>query len=317
MECERIVICGPISTEARGILETAGYRVDVYSDLSAEAEAAAQRAVALVVRSHSPVTAELMARCPDLRIIGRPGSGTEKVDAAAARQRGIAVVSTPGVNAVTVAEHTMGLLLALSRRLVPLSAGLRAGRWEKAEYGGVELAGRTLALVGLGRIGSAVALRARPFGLRVVAHDPYVEAERAAELGVELRELDEALGGADAVSLHTPLTPETAGLLDARRLALLRPGALVVNTARGALLDSAALLAALETGQVGGAALDVFTAEPPGDDPLLRHPHVIATPHVGGMSPETLERASRIMAGRLVEVLGTGRGVPGETGTGA
>jgi len=298
-----VVICGPFDPAGRASLEQAGLSVRAFPDFTPEAERAARGASALIVRSHTPVTAELMDRCPLLRAIGRPGSGTERVDTAGAEARGIAVVSAPGANAPTVAEHTLALILALTRRLAPLFEGLREGRWEKAGYEGSELAGRNLALIGLGRVGRAVALRARSFGVRLRAHDPWLEPDRAVAAGVELTGLEDLLREADIVSLHAPLTPETTGLLDTRRLALLPRGALVVNTARGALIDEAALLAALESGQVGGAALDVHAEEPPGATALLTHPRVIATPHVAGTGPRARAEAARIVAERLIEIV--------------
>jgi D-3-phosphoglycerate dehydrogenase len=301
-----VILCGPFSPAAAGILEGAGLKVLRYPEFTSGAGKAAEEASALVVRSRTPVTADLMDRCPRLRVIGRPGSGTELVDEQAAAARGIAVVSAAGANAETVAEHTFGLILALIRRLEPLFVGMREGRWEKTEYEGSELIGRTLLLIGLGHVGTEVARRARAFGVHLLACDPHRSESEAAALGVELAVLDEALPRADIVSLHLPLIPETGGLLDARRLALLPRGALVVNTARGALVDEEALLDALETGQLGGAALDTHFNEPPGRSALLRHPRVIATPHVAGAGPRARERAALAVAESIVEIL-TGR----------
>jgi len=298
-----VVICGFFAETAVAILTAAGLTPRLFPDFTPEAESAARTAEALVVRSHTPVTAAVMDRCPRLRVIGRPGSGTEQVDSRAAAERDIAIVSAPGANAPTVAEHTFALLLALIRRLDPLLSGMRAGRWEKAGYAGAELAGRTLLLVGLGQVGTEVARRARAFEMRLIACDPGLDSAAFARELVEPVGWPDGLAAADIVSLHLPAGPETTRLLNARTLAMLPPGALVINTARGALIDEEALLAALENGHLGGAALDVFASEPPGSTSLLQHPRVIATPHVGGAGPVARERAARVVADRIVAIL--------------
>jgi D-3-phosphoglycerate dehydrogenase len=251
------------------------------------------RAHALVVRSETRVTEELMAGAPCLSVIGRAGIGVDNIDLPAATRRGIAVLNAPGANTVSAAEHTMALLLALVRRVPWAAAWMREGGWDRQRFAGTELRGKTLGVVGLGRIGAAVSHLARAFGMRVLAHDPYLPAERAEELGVALQPLEEVLRAADAVTLHVPLTDETRDLIDCRRLGLLKGGALLINTARGELVDSAALLEALEQGRVGGAALDVFETEPlPADSALRRADRVILTPHLAASTAEAQTRVA-------------------------
>ena len=244
---------------------------------------------ALVVRSATKVNAQLLENAARLRVIGRAGVGVDNVDLAAATQKGIVVMNTPGGNAVSVAEHTVALLLGLARRVPQANASMKRGEWEKKKFEGVELRGKTLGLVGLGQIGSHVARLARVLEMEVVAYDPYVTAVRAADLEVKLAPLEEVLETADFLSLHASATPETHHLINARTLARAQPGLRIVNCARGELIDEAALLDAVESGVVAGAALDVFESEPPRNRKLLEHPHVIATPHIAGSTEEAQE----------------------------
>ena len=244
---------------------------------------------ALVVRSATKVTAPLLEKAPRLRVIGRAGAGVDNVDLDAATQKGVVVMNTPGGNAVSVAEHTIALLLALARRIPQADASMKSGKWEKKNLQGMELRGKTLGLIGLGQIGSEVARLAKAFEMEIVAYDPYVSSLLAGELDVKLASLDEIMTTANFISLHATATPETRHLLNARTLALAQPGVRIVNCARGELVDEAALLAALECGLVAGAALDVFEAEPPKDLKLTSHPSVIATPHIAGSTEEAQE----------------------------
>ena len=244
---------------------------------------------ALVVRSATKATAALLANAAKLRVIGRAGTGVDNVDLDAATQKGVVVMNTPGGNAWSVAEHTMALMLALARRLPQADASMKQGRWEKKKLEGMELRGKTLGLIGLGQIGSSVANLAKAFEMEIVACDPYVSSLLAGELGVKLGSLEDVLKSADFVSLHASATPETRHLLNARTLALAKPGVRIVNCARGELINEADLLAALESGQVAGAGLDVFEAEPPKDWKLVNHPNVIATPHIAGSTEEAQE----------------------------
>jgi len=244
---------------------------------------------ALVVRSATKATAQLLAGAERLRVIGRAGTGVDNVDLDAATQKGVVVMNTPGGNAVSVAEHTMALLLALARRVPQADASMKQGRWEKKKLEGTELRGKTLGLIGLGQIGASVASLAKAFEMKVIAYDPYVSSLLAGELDVKLALLEDVLKSADFLSLHASATPETHHLINARTLALAQPGLRIVNCARGDLIDEADLLAALECGLVAGAGLDVFETEPPKDSKLVTHPNVIATPHIAGSTEEAQE----------------------------
>lgn len=241
----------------------------------------------LVIRSATKVTAEVLASATKLRVIGRAGIGVDNVDVAAATERGVAVLNTPEGNNITTAEHAMALLVALARHIPQADASMKSGRWEKSKFTGMELYNRTLGILGIGHIGSVVAQRARGLGMKVVAHDPHIASEAAAKLDVELVSFDELLERADAITVHVPKTKETLGLVGREALRRVRPGVLLVNAARGGIVDEDALLEALEDGRVGGAALDVFETEPPQPDhPLVRHPHVICTPHLGAATEQ-------------------------------
>lgn len=256
-----------------------------------ELPAALKDAHALVVRSETKVTRELLEAAPELKIVARAGIGVDNIDVEAATWRGIAVLNAPSANTVSAAEHAMGLLLALVRRIPWADRSMRSGEWDRQRFQGTELRGKTLGIVGLGRIGAHVATLARGFGMRLLAHDPHITEARARELGAELVSLEELLQRADVVTLHLPLTPETRNLLDAKRLALMKPGAVLINAARGGLVDEQALLEALEKGKLAGAALDVFETEPlPPDSPLRKAERVILTPHLAGSTVEAQER---------------------------
>jgi D-3-phosphoglycerate dehydrogenase len=246
---------------------------------------------ALVVRSQTQVGADVIAAAKNLKAIGRAGVGVDNVDVEAATQRGIVVMNTPGGNTVSTAEHAFSLLVSIARKIPQADASVKAGKWDRKSFQGVELNGKTLAVLGMGRIGTEVAKRALAFGMRVLAYDPYLSESRAKALQVELVEdLEAALPLADFVTMHMPLTDETRHMLDARRLALLKPGSRVVNCARGGLIDEQALAEALATGQVAGAAIDVFEQEPPDQaHPLRQAPNVVFTPHLGASTAEAQE----------------------------
>jgi D-3-phosphoglycerate dehydrogenase len=245
---------------------------------------------ALVVRSATTVDAALIAAAPRLRAIARAGTGVDNVDVPTATARGIVVMNAPGANSVSVAEHAIALMLALSRAIPAADAAMKRSVWDKKRLTGAELRGKTLGLVGLGRIGQEVAARARAFGMDLVAYDPFISEQVAAGLGVQLLQLDDLCVRADYISLHVPSTPETRHLLNADRLARCRPGVRIVNTARGELVDEAALADAIERGQVAGAGLDVFEVEPPSDTRLTRLPQVVATPHIAASTTEAQEQ---------------------------
>ncbi|HEX8985970.1 MAG TPA: hydroxyacid dehydrogenase, partial [Bryobacteraceae bacterium] len=245
---------------------------------------------ALLVRSAVKVTKEVLEKAPRLRVIGRAGVGVDNVDLDAATEAGVLVMNTPGGNAISVAEHTMAVMLAMARHICTANASTRAGKWEKKKLMGSELRGKTLGILGLGSIGREVVLRARVFGMRIVAHDPYVTSKIAADLGVELVDLARLYSGSDYITLHVACTPETQGILSREAFAQMKDGVRIVNCARGELVDEQALQEAIASGKVGGAALDVFSVEPPpAGFPLFCSENVLATPHIGGSTEEAQE----------------------------
>ncbi len=259
---------------------------------------------ALIVRGAVKVTAEVMARAPRLRVVGRAGVGIDNVDLPVATERGVLVMNVPGGNAVSVAEHTMALMLAMARSIPQANAVTRAGRWEKGRFLGTELRGKTLGVIGLGTIGLEVVRRARPFGMRVIAYDPYASAEIAAGESVQMVPLEELYHGSDYLTLHASLTPQTSGMLNRWAFAQMKEGVRVVNCARGELIDTAALDEALASGRVAGAALDVFSPEPPpADSPLFQRDTLVATPHIAGSTEEAQEQVGIRIAEQVREYL--------------
>jgi D-3-phosphoglycerate dehydrogenase len=253
---------------------------------------------ALMVRSAVKVNAEVLAKAPKLKVIGRAGVGVDNVDLPAATAAGVLVMNTPGGNAVSVAEHTLGLMLGMARSIPQASASTKSGKWEKKKFMGTELRGKTLGILGLGSIGREVLKRARGFEMKVVASDPYVSSQSAADLAVSLVSIDDLYAQSDYLTLHVAITKETNGMLNDAAFAKMKKGVRIVNCARGELIDEAALARAIQSGQVAGAALDVFQAEPPpADDPLLAMETVLATPHIGGST----EEAQEIVGVRIVE----------------
>jgi D-3-phosphoglycerate dehydrogenase len=261
---------------------------------------------ALIVRSATKVTAELLDKALKLRAVGRAGVGVDNIDLDAATKRGVLVMSTPGGNAVSVAEHTFALLLALARQIPRLDRAIQEGRWEKSSAAGTEVRGKTLGLIGLGRIGSEVAVRAEAFDMRVLAYDPYISEAAAHEVSVELVPLDQLLAESDFVSLHTALSPATQNLINAATIEKMKKGARVINAARGELIDEAALADALKSGKLAGAAVDVFREEPPKNSPLVGLPNVIATPHVAGSTTEAQEEVGTQVAVQIKDYLAEG-----------
>ncbi|HEY3962315.1 MAG TPA: phosphoglycerate dehydrogenase [Gaiellaceae bacterium] len=257
---------------------------------------------ALIVRSATKVTADVLEHAANLKVIGRAGVGVDNVDVDAATRRGIVVANAPESNVVSAAEHTIGLLMALARNIPQAHAALVDGRWERAKWGGVELADKTLGVLGFGRIGRQVARRALGLQMKVVAYDPYVAAERFRELGAEQGSFDDVLTRSDFLTVHLPLNDETRGALDARAFAAMRDGARVVNAARGELIDEQALIAALESGKIAGAAIDVFAQEPY-SGPLLQAPNVVLTPHLAASTDEAQDRAGVIVAEQVAAAL--------------
>lgn len=261
---------------------------------------------ALLVRSAVDVNAGLLEHAPKLKVIGRAGVGVDNIDLDAATRMGIAVMNTPGANAVAVAEHTFALMLALARHITRGDVTTRAGKWEKKSLQGTELRGKTLGIVGLGRVGLEVARRARAFNMEMVAHDPFVSASVARELGIRLGTLEEVFAAADYLSLHVGLTPQTTGMINADSLKKMKKGVRLVNCARGELIDEAALAAALQSGQVAGVALDVFAEEPPKTSPLLGLENVVATPHIAGSTHEAQDAVGMQIARQVKDYLKDG-----------
>ena len=258
---------------------------------------------ALLVRSAVFVDAGMMDKAPVLRVIGRAGVGVDNIDLDAATKRGICVMNTPGGNAIAVAEHTLALMLALARHLTRADSTTHAGKWEKKSLQGTELRAKTLGIVGLGKVGMEVAKRAQSFGMKVVAHDPYVAASLAQQLQITLAPLDDLFASSDYITLHVGLTPQTQGMINAQSLAKMKKGARLVNCARGELLDDAAVVAALESGQLGGAALDVFASEPLKESAYHRKANVILTPHIAGSTNEAQDAVGVQIAMQVREYL--------------
>jgi len=308
MNTIKIFVSDDVSESGLGPLREAGFAVEKRTGLKgADLLAALDDADGLVVRSETRVTAEVLDAAPRLRVIGRAGVGVDNIDVKAATERGIVVMNAPDGNTMTTAEHTMAMLLALARRVPGGDASLRAGRWERKKFVGVELRGKTLGVVGLGRIGRVVASRAAGFEMRVVAFDPFVAPEQLRDQEIELLPLEEVCAQADFLTVHAPLTPETRGIIGARELSLMKEGVRVVNCARGGLVDEAALGEAIRSGRVAGAALDVFEQEPPpADHPLLGLEEVVVTPHLGASTREAQEGVAVIVAEQMRDFFQTG-----------
>ncbi len=259
---------------------------------------------ALVVRGRTKVTAEVLGQVsPKLRVIGRAGVGVDNIDLESAKSRGITVVNAPQAVTVAVAELTIGLMLSLSRHIPAADASMRRAEWRKSELKGSELFEKTLGIVGVGRIGAAIAERARAFGMKVLGYDALVPDEELRNRGVEPTDLDALLGASDYVSLHLPLNKETRGMFSSEALGKMKPGARLVSVARGGIVDEQALLAALDSGHLAGAALDVFSKEPPGESPLLVHPRMVSTPHIGASTEEAQAKAGRDIATEVLAAL--------------
>jgi D-3-phosphoglycerate dehydrogenase len=303
----KIVVADDLPASALELLRAEGWNVDARSGRAPDQLAAdLADADAIVVRSATKVTAPLIAAAPQLRAIARAGTGVDNVDVSAASGRGIVVMNAPGANSISVAELAMGLVLALARHVPAADAAMKQGKWEKKKFLGEEVREKVLGLAGLGRIGQEVARRAAAFGMRIIAHDPFISEQVASDLGVELVTLDELFTRADYVSLHMPSNEKTRNLVNAERLARAKRGIRIVNTARGDLIDEKALADAIEAGQVGGAALDVFETEPPPDPRLQKLPQVVATPHIAASTREGQELVGVETAAALRDFLRDG-----------
>ncbi len=299
----RILVAEPLAEEGLQLLRGQA-EVDIWEACGAETLAEAIHPYqALLVRSRTVVSERVISAASQLRVIGRVGTGVDNIDLGAATRRGIVVVNAPYGNTVAVAEHTMAMLLALARHIPRADAALRQGRWEKQSLEGAQLRGKLLGLVGLGRVGSAVARRAQGLEMKVAAYDPYVTPERAAQLGVQWMPFEELLGVADVISLHLPESPQTRGLIGPPELAAMKPTAYLINCARGSLVDEQALAGALLERRLAGAALDVFEREPLLDNPLLQCDNVVLTPHLAGSTAEAQRDVAMEVAQQVLDVL--------------
>src|SRR5690349_17539315 len=304
----KIFVADDVSESGLGPLRASGFDVEKRPGLQlAELQAALKDCEGLIVRSETKVTAELLDAANSLRVIGRAGVGVDNIDVSAATIRGVVVMNAPDGNTITTAEHTIAMLISLARSIPQASSSLKSGRWDRKKFVGVELQGKTLGIVGLGRIGRVVASRARAMGMFIVAYDPFIAPEQARDLEIELAPLDEVFARADFLTVHTPLTSETRGLIDRESLAKMKPGARIINCARGGLVDEDALFEAITTGAIAGAALDVFSEEPPpADHKLLHLDQVIVTPHLGPSTKEAQEGVAFTVAAQMRDFLLTG-----------
>lgn len=305
----RVLISDKLSESAIQIFRNRGVKVDFLPELGRDKRALAEvidRFDGLAIRSATKVTSKLLRRADRLGVIGRAGIGVDNVDVAAASRKGIIVMNTPFGNSITTAEHAVAMMMALARQIPQASESTRSGKWEKSRFMGIELAGKTLGIVGCGNIGSAVCRRALGLQMKVVGYDPFLSAGRARELQIEKVEFSELLARAEIISFHVPLTEKTRHILDAASLDSTRRGVRIVNCSRGGVIDEAALADAIRSGQVGGAALDVFEHEPPEDSPLLSMPEVIVTPHLGASTVEAQEKVAQQIAEQMSDYLVTG-----------
>ncbi|MFV0318423.1 MAG: phosphoglycerate dehydrogenase [Microthrixaceae bacterium] len=293
----RVLVTEVIAEGGLQRLRDAGHEVDVRTGLSPEELLeVVPGAHALIIRSATKVTREVLEAGGDLIVVGRAGIGLDNVDTEAATERGVMVVNAPQSNTLSAAEHTMALLLAQARNVPQAHAALKAGRWERSKWTGVELSDKTLGIIGLGRIGKLVAQRAMAFGMRLVAYDPFVGQERARQLNVELVGLDALMASSDFITLHLAKTPETIGLIDAAMLAKAKPTLRIVNVARGGIVDEAALAAAVADGTIAGAAIDVFDSEPTTESPMFDQDQIVVTPHLGASTEEAQDKAGDTIA---------------------
>jgi D-3-phosphoglycerate dehydrogenase len=300
----RILVTESIAETGLERLRAAGHEVDVRLGLEpSELLDAIVGADALIIRSSTQVTAELLAAADKLSVVGRAGIGLDNVDVAAATKAGVMVANAPESNALSAAEHTMALLLAQARNVPQAHAALIDGRWERSKWEGVELADKTLGIVGLGRIGSLVAHRAAAFGMRIIAHDPFVSPDAAKKINVDLVDLETLVETADFLTLHLAKTPETAGLIDKELLAKAKPNLRIINVARGGIVDEAALAEAARDGLIGGAAVDVFDSEPTTESPLFEVPNIVVTPHLGASTREAQDKAGVTIAEQVALAL--------------
>ena len=300
----KILVSDPIANEGVELLQSQG-ETDVKTGLSPdELISIIGQYDALVVRSETKVTSEVIAAGDKLQVIGRAGVGVDNIDLDAATRKGISVVNAPTGNTIAAAEHTIAMMLALSRNIPQANQSLRSGEWKRSTFTGVELRNRLLGVIGIGKVGREVIQRAQSFQMKILAYDPFVSAEHATLLGIELVPLERLLAESDFICLHTPLTESTRGMINDERLSIVKPSVRILNIARGELIDENALARAVEEGRVAGAAIDVFSSEPPKDDnPLLKSERIIVTPHLGASTQEAQEEVAREVAEQIICVL--------------
>ena len=309
MTAPKVLISDKLSAAAVQIFKDRGIDVDFQPDLGKDKDAllaAIPNYDGLAIRSASKATAKIIEAATNLKVIGRAGIGTDNIDKDAASKAGIIVMNTPFGNMITTAEHAIAMMFAVARQIPEASESTHAGKWEKSKFMGVELTGKTLGVIGAGNIGGIVCDRARGLKMKVMAYDPYLGEEKAAEMGVQKVELDELFANADFITLHVPFTDSTANILSAENIAKLKPGVRIINCARGGLVDEEALAAALKSGHVAGAAFDVFAVEPATDSPLFNLPNVVVTPHLGAATTEAQENVALQVAEQMSDYLLTG-----------
>src|SRR3989442_6138750 len=300
----RILVCDPIAEDGIAALKRSGAEVDVCTGLKpAELRSAVDGYEALVVRSETRITKDIIAAATNLQVVGRAGVGVDNIDLDAATEKGVVVVNAPTGNTISAAEPAIALMLALSRHIPEANASLRSGKWERGKFVGMEVRSKTLGVVGLGQVGSEVARRARGLEMRVVVHDPFVSEDRARALGADLVSMPELLKGSDFISIHTTLTEGTKSLVGESELRSMKPTARIINTARGGIVNEAALKKALDEGWIAGAAIDVFETEPVTSHPLFESDKVVVTPHLGASTAEAQERVAVDVAEQILAVL--------------
>ncbi|MDA8432062.1 MAG: phosphoglycerate dehydrogenase [Nitrospiraceae bacterium] len=301
---KKVLVSDNISPKGVEILKKAGLEVDIKTGMKpSELKACIGEYDGLVIRSATKVTAEIIEAAAKLKVIGRAGSGLDNVDKAAASKKGIVVMNTPGGNTITTAEHSMAMLFSVARLIPQATASMKAGKWEKKKFMGVELYHKTLGILGLGNIGSQVARRAQGLEMHVIAYDPFLSEDKANATGIRKVSLEELFAESDFITIHTPMTAETKGVINAKTIATMKTGVRVINCARGGIINEADLFEALKSGKVAGAALDVFEKEPPENNPLLTLDNVVCTPHLGASTEEAQENVALAVAEQIADYL--------------
>lgn len=302
----KILLLDSVSPICGDVFKQRGFQVEQPEKMSQnEVESVIKDYHGVVVRSATKITRELLKKAPNLKIVGRAGVGVDNIDIAAATEQGVLVMNTPDGNTISTAEHTCGLILALARNIYNAVDSLKKGAWDRKKYMGTEIDGKVLGIIGLGKIGSNVATRMNAFGMKVIGYDPFTSAERAAEMGAELLSLDEVLAQSDFLTVHTPLTDKTRGMISKKTADKLKKGVRIVNCARGGIIEEADIAELLDSGVVAGMAIDVYSSEPPTDElyDLLKHPALITTPHLGASTEEAQEKVAEQMAHQMADAL--------------